>query len=197
MGNTVKIHLANTGNDVVIDAEDFERISALGKWHESDTGYAVIRSVIDGKKQTLRMHRVIMNCPNGEVVDHLNGNKLDCRKKNLRICTQKENANNRHHTRGYCFDKSRGKWIVRYKNKFCGRYETEDEAKRAYQLAKSGQEYQPRQRQKYMLPKNIYRQGLKWGYGVQVNGFRYRKFGYATLAEAMNGLKLQKERIAS
>ena len=44
MGNTVKIHLANTGNDVVIDAEDFERISALGKWHESDTGYAVIRS---------------------------------------------------------------------------------------------------------------------------------------------------------
>ena len=138
-----------------------------------------------------------MNCPDGKVVDHLNGNKLDCQKKNLRICTQKENANNLHHTKGYCFDKSRGKWTVRYKNKFYGRYATEDEAKRAYQLAKSGQEYQPRQRQKYMLPKNIYRQGLKWGYGIQIDGFRYRKFGYATLAEAMDGLKLQKERIAS
>ena len=152
-----KIHLSNTGNDAIVDIDDFERVNSLGKWHESDTGYAVIRSIIDGKKQTLRMHRVIMNCPNGKVVDHLNGNKLDCRKKNLRICTQKENANNLHNARGYCFDKSRGKWVVRYKNKFCGRYATEDEAKRAYQLAKSGQEYQTRQRQKYMLPKNIYR----------------------------------------
>lgn len=192
-----KIHLSNTGNDAIVDIDDFERVNSLGKWHESDTGYAVIRSIIDGKKQTLRMHRVIMNCPNGKVVDHLNGNKLDCRKKNLRICTQKENANNLHNARGYCFDKSRGKWVVRYKNKFCGRYATEDEAKRAYQLAKSGQEYQTRQRQKYMLPKNIYRQGLKWGYGIQIDGLRYRKFGYATLAEAMDGLKLQKERIAS
>ena len=192
-----KIHLSNTGNDAIVDIDDFERVNSLGTWHESDTGYAVIRSIIDGKKQTLRMHRVIMNCPNGKVVDHLNGNKLDCRKKNLRICTQKENANNLHNARGYCFDKSRGKWVVRYKNKFCGRYATEDEAKRAYQLAKSGQEYQTRQRQKYMLPKNIYRQGLKWGYGIQIDGFRYRKFGCATLAEAMDGLKLQKERIAS
>ena len=192
-----KIHLSNTGNDAIVDIDDFGRVNSLGKWYESDTGYAVIRSIIDGKKQTLRMHRVIMNCPNGKVVDHLNGNKLDCRKKNLRICSQKENANNLHHTRGYCFDKSRGKWIVRYKNKFYGRYATEDEAQRAYQLAKSGQEYQPRQRQKYMLPKNIYRQGLKWGYGIQIDGFRYRKFGYATPAEAMDGLKLQKERMAS
>ena len=192
-----KIHLSNTGNDAIVDIDDFERVNSLGKWYESDTGYAVIRSIIDGKKQTLRMHRVIMNCPNGKVVEHLNGNKLDCRKKNLRICSQKENANNLHHTRGYCFDKSRGKGRVRYKNKFYGRYATEDEAQRAYQLAKSGQEYQPRQRQKYMLPKNIYRQGLKWGYGIQIDGFRYRKFGYATLAEAMDGLKLQKERMAS
>lgn len=197
MAGNAKIHLDNTGNDVIVDIDDFERVNSLGKWHENDSGYAVRRDVIGGKKQTLRLHRLVINCPEGMVVDHLNGNRLDCRKKNLRICTQKDNANNRHHTKGYCFDKSRGKWVVRYKSKFCGRYETKDEAKRAYQLAKSGQEYQPRQRQKYMLPKNIYRQGLKWGYGIQVDGFRYRKFGYATLAEAMEGLKLQKERIAS
>lgn len=197
MAGIAKIHLDNTGNDVIVDIDDFERVNSLGKWHENDSGYAVRRDVIGGKKQTLRLHRLVINCPEGMVVDHLNGNRLDCRKKNLRVCTQKDNANNRHHTKGYCFDKSRGKWVVRYKSKFCGRYETKDEAKRAYQLAKSGQEYQPRQRQKYMLPKNIYRQGLKWGYGIQVDGSRYRKFGYATLAEAMEGLKLQKERIAS
>lgn len=197
MAGNAKIHLDNTGNDVIVDIDDFERMNSLGKWHENDSGYAVRRVVIGGKKQTLRLHRLVIDCPEGMVVDHLNGNRLDCRKKNLRICTQKDNANNRHHTRGYCFDKNRGKWIVRYKNKFCGRYETENEAKRAYQLAKSGQEYQPRQRQKYMLPKNIYRQGFKWGYGIRVDGHRYRKFGYATLAEALEGLELQKERIAS
>lgn len=197
MAGIAKIHLDNTGNDVIVDIDDIERLNSLGKWHENDSGYAVRRVVIGGKKQTLRLHRLVINCPEGMIVDHLNGNRLDCRKKNLRICTQKENANNLHHTRGYCFDKSRGKWVVHYKRKFCGRYETEDEAKRAYQLAKSGQEYQPRQRQKYMLPKNIYRQGFKWGYGIQVDGRRYRKFGYATLAEALEGLELQKERIAS
>lgn len=58
-------------------------------------------------------------------------------------------------------------------------------------------EYQPKQRQNYMLPKNIYRQGGKWGYGIEKDGIRYRKFGYATLAEALEGLKLQKERITS
>lgn len=191
MGNTVKIHLANTGNDVVVDAEDFERVSALGKWHESDTGYAVIRGSFGGKKQTIRMHRVIMNCPEGKVVDHLNGNRLDCRKANMRICTQAENARNHHGTKGYCFDHSRGRWMVRYRNKFCGRYDTKEDAERAYQLAKSGKEYQPKQRQKYMLPKNIYRQGGKWGYGISVDGVRHRKFGYATLAEAQFGLSLK------
>ena len=191
MGNTVKIHLANTGNDVAIDAEDFERVSALGKWHESDTGYAVIRRSFGGKKQTIRMHRVIMNCPEGKVVDHLNGNRLDCRKANMRICTQAENARNHHGTKGYCFDRSRGRWIVRYRNKFCGRYGTKEDAERAYRLAKSGKEYQPKQRQKYMLPKNIYRQGGKWGYGISVDGVRHRKFGYATLAEAQFGLSLK------
>lgn len=191
MAKTAKVHLANTGHDAIVDAEDYERISALGKWYENDNGYAVLRGVVGGKKQTLRMHRVIMNCPNGKVVDHLNGNKLDCRKANMRICTQTENAKNRHHIKGYCFDRSRGRWIVRYKNKFCGRYDTRKDAERAYQLAKSGKEYQPKQRQKYMLPKHIYRQHGKWGYGISVDGVRHRKFGYATLAEAQFGLSLK------
>lgn len=197
MAGTAKIHLDNTGHDVLVDADDLESLSLLGKWYESDTGYAVMRKKIGEKKQTLRLHRIVMNCPDGKVIDHLNGNKLDCRKSNLRICTQRGNARNRHSTKGYCFDKSRGRWMVRYRSKFYGRYDSLGEAQIAYKLAQSGKEYQPKQRQNYMLPKNIYRQGGKWGYGIKKDGIRYRKFGYATLAEALEGLKLQKERIAS
>lgn len=178
-----------------VDDDDYKKYNHLA-WYLSDTGYAVRRTT-DG---TTRLHRLIMACPENMVVDHLNGDKLDCRKSNMRVCTQKDNNRNKHGARGYCFDKAKGKWQVRYRNKFFGRYDTEEEAARVYKLACSGVEYKPKQRQKYMLPKNIYRQGGSWGYGMQVDGFKYRKFGYATLAEAQRGLdnlkkKLQNERI--
>lgn len=107
-------------------------------WHLSDTGYVMGRY----NKKRARLHRLIMNCPEGMTVDHLNGDRLDNRKSNLRICTQSENAKNRHNEKGYCYDKSRNKYMVRYNNKFYGRYATEEEAKRAYRLACSGVEYQ-------------------------------------------------------
>lgn len=47
------------------------------------------------KKRT-HLHRLITNCPDGKVVDHINGDGLDNRKNNLRIVTQKENARNNH-----------------------------------------------------------------------------------------------------
>lgn len=174
------------GKSVKVDDDDYKKYGHL-RWHLSDTGYAVRRY----NGETIRLHRLITNCPEGLVVDHLNGDKLDCRKSNMRVCTQVENAKNRHDTKGYCFDKSRGKWIVRYQNQFYGRYDAEEEARRVYQLAKSGVKYEPKQRQKYMLPKNIYRQANRWGYGFQINGVRYRKNGYATLAEAQEGLKIK------
>ena len=174
------------GKSVILDDDDYKKFKNL-KWYMSDTGYAM--STNHGEH--VRLHRLIMNCPEGLVVDHLNGNKLDCRKSNMRVCTQKENTMNIHGTKGYCYDKSKNKWMVRYKNKFYGRYSTEEEAKRAYKLAKSGVEYVPRRRLNYMLPKNIYRQAGSWGYGFQANGVKHRKFGYATLDEAQDGLKLK------
>jgi hypothetical protein len=174
---------------VIVDSDDFEKFGHL-RWHLSDTGYATRKN---GKVQ--KLHRLIMGNPVGMVVDHLNGNKLDCRKSNLRVCTPAENSRNRHDIVGVSFDRSRGKYMARHRRKFCGRYETKEEALRAYQLAKSGQEYQPKQRQKYMLPKHIYRQNGKWGYGFSVDGVRYRRNGFATLALAQEALKLQKERI--
>ena len=169
------------GKSVIVDDDDYKKYNHL-VWHLSDTGYVVRRN----NGETTRLHRLIMNCPEGLVVDHLNGNKLDCRKSNLRICTQAENTKNHHGTKGYCYDKSKKKWKVRYKNKFCGRYETEEEAQRAYQLAKSGQEYQTTRRKYYMMPKHISKQFGKYVVFVQKNNKKLRKTGILTLDEAIS-----------
>lgn len=169
------------GKSVKVDDDDYKKYNHL-VWHLSDTGYAVRRT----NGETIRLHRLIMNCPEGLVVDHLNGDKLDCRKNNMRVCHQIDNAKNRHNTRGYCYDKSKNKWIVRYRNKFCGRYTTEEEAKKAYQLAKSGQEYQTTRRKYYMLPKHISKQFGKYVVSVQKYGKRFRKTGISTLEEAIS-----------
>jgi len=61
------------------------------KWCAARTGnlwYAYRKH--QGK--TVRMHQLIMNPPKGMVVDHINGNGLDDRRDNLRICTRRQNA---------------------------------------------------------------------------------------------------------
>lgn len=41
------------------------------------------------------LHRVIVDCPDGKVVDHINGDTLDNRRENLRICTASDNSRNK------------------------------------------------------------------------------------------------------
>ena len=171
------------GKSAKVDDDDYKKYNHL-RWHLSDTGYAVRRN----NGETIRLHRLIMNCPEGMVVDHLNGDTLDNRKCNLRICTQLDNARNRHNVKGYCYDKSKKKYMVRYNRKFYGRYETEEEAKRAYQLACSGVEYQTTRRKYYMLPKHISKQFGKYVVSIQVNGKKYRKVSINTLEEAISWL---------
>lgn len=62
---------------------------AVDKWDTTTNGYVVCSA-----RRNLSLHRAIAGAKSGEVVDHINGNKLDCRLSNLRICTQSENARN-------------------------------------------------------------------------------------------------------
>ena len=110
------------GKSAIVDFEDYERITAMGKWCCGSDGYAIknIRTPVgvEGKRFTnIQMHRVIMNAPKHLQVDHIWGDTLDNRKEKLRLCTVSQNAcnrgknnNNSSGYKGVWYRKSRQKW---------------------------------------------------------------------------------------
>lgn len=109
---------------VLIDLEDVEKvikyhwnIKACGK-KKRDKFY--VQSSDKGK--TLHLHRYILNLPDYTVnncVDHINGNSLDNRKANLRICTAEENLQNTKKSKnGIKYNSLQEKWEI-YKNGEC------------------------------------------------------------------------------
>jgi hypothetical protein len=76
-----------------IDDDDYELCSKY-KWHCLGTNDKYLYSARTENGKTILMHREILNCPNHLCVDHINGNTLDNRKENLRICTKAENNRN-------------------------------------------------------------------------------------------------------
>lgn len=82
--------ITSNGVEILIDPEDFQKIKKYS-WCISKTGYAVAN--INGK--VTKMHRYIMGENDSKIIiDHINRNKLDNRKNNLRRCTAKENSRN-------------------------------------------------------------------------------------------------------
>lgn len=85
------------GKFTIVDDDDYERFGHLN-WHLSH-GRAVRRygkwsRETKGYKGNVWLHREIMGNPEGLFVDHINGNPLDNRKANLRLCTQSQNMGN-------------------------------------------------------------------------------------------------------
>lgn len=95
---------------------DFMTLS-LGRWHLSNKGYAITTKWLNGKRAY--MHRVIMNAPKGLEVDHINGNPLDNRRENLRLCSHSQNgAHKAHPRRGFrgVYQVSSRRWQARIKH---------------------------------------------------------------------------------
>ena len=127
----------------IVDAEDYDRLSEH-KWHVMKcvrTEYA--GSYQDGKY--ILMHRVLLNAPHHRIVDHRDGNGLNNRKHNLRLCTHQENLYNQRprlggtsRFRGVCWRKTRRKYETKIqkngKRYSLGYYHDETEAAVVYDI---------------------------------------------------------------
>src|SRR5690554_1628702 len=142
-----RIELTN-GNHALVDEDLYEFLNKWN-WIESSFGYAIRFETIPNsgsKQKRIWMHRVIVDTPEHLITDHINGNKLDNRKENLRIVTHTENGANRkkkynskskYKGVSLCSNPNRKKkWRARItvngKLKFLGNFYTEDEAAKAY-----------------------------------------------------------------
>lgn len=144
MENHIEFKLSK-GKSCKVDLDDYENIVKDRKWCanivKKPSGkifiYARTNVKIDGKYTTFSLHRMIMGSPKGLCVDHINGDTLDCRKINLRVCTYQENGLNRvNRSKNYSeypgITFQRGEWVAQYKQKKIGAYKTEKEAYEAY-----------------------------------------------------------------
>lgn len=77
-----------------VDDRDYDHLTQW-KWHLHHDGYAIRRIKSHEKTFTVQMHRQLLGTPHDALADHVNGDRLDNRKSNLRIATHKENAMNR------------------------------------------------------------------------------------------------------
>jgi hypothetical protein len=81
---------SGAGKYAQVDEQDYPRL-VKHSWYYKD-GYALAKI---NNKET-RMHRLVLNVTDPlEIVDHVNRNRLDNRRKNLRIYNPQQNANNR------------------------------------------------------------------------------------------------------
>lgn len=133
VGETVYVTVEKSEEKVICDLEDWEYLKEY-YWNLNTNGY--VTAVTSGRKRAM-MHKLIMPDNTYEVVDHINRNKLDNRKGNLRYTTYSVNAQNRSLTpnnKNGCFGvrKSKNRWqaiITSYGKKiFIGSFKTKEEA---------------------------------------------------------------------
>jgi len=139
------MEIMHKGYKILIDEEDYDKFT---KWNWQITkkhGIYLYRVAQRAGyvNNSVYFHKYIMGEPKGVVVDHINGNTLDNRKCNLRICTQAENMRNQkkstRNTSGYkgvSWSKKDKVWMARIakngKQIYIGSYKTPEAAYAAY-----------------------------------------------------------------
>lgn len=141
-GTEAIIH-TRSGKDILIDAEDAELLQPFS-WCIEGTGYAMSRS----HGRAIKLHRLILSAPVGTHVDHINGDKLDNRKANLRLCEKQQNefntrvrSDSKTGYKGVCWCRKKNRYrayITRSGHqKHLGYYFSPEEAALAYNRAAS------------------------------------------------------------
>lgn len=121
----------------IVDDEDYDRLASY-RW-AIKSGYA--RASVEGRSRV--MHQLLLECPSHLRRDHINRNRLDNRKSNLRIATPTQNAANanlrKDNTSGFkgvTWNKGLARWKAQVrdggKRLFLGYFTDAAEAARAY-----------------------------------------------------------------
>lgn len=130
------------GQYAIIDEFDFLLVSRY-KWSFDPKGYAFRNNGKRPYRRIVYMHRELLDAKKGEYCDHINGDKLDNRRSNLRICTNAQNIRNRkkgvNNTSGYkgiFWNYRYNKWYVQItvdgKRIYCGCSKSKEEAASMY-----------------------------------------------------------------
>lgn len=142
-GNKAYIRLTGTEDKMICDLDDLEMLKK-STWAKNAKGYAKCRKKTDGKMKTVLAHRLVMNALKGQIVDHINRNRLDNRKSNLRIVDTKANRVHAElrpgNNSGYAgVERKKNSWVAMItidgKYSVIGRFPTKEEAIKARRKA--------------------------------------------------------------
>ena len=126
------------GEEFYFDLADYDLIKKYC-WCIDNGGYVVAKESLTNK--TVKLHRLVMGCvgDSATIIDHVDRNKNNNRKSNLRMCTQTENTrnksifkNNKSGVTGVFFRKQINKWVAQIqvsgRHIYLGAYEDKEEA---------------------------------------------------------------------
>lgn len=136
--------VTNRGDTFLIDKDDYVKVKDYC-WRKDKHGYIVANSK-NGKNQTIKLHRIIMDVDSSKLVDHKNWDKSDNRKCNLRIATKSQNnvniklkSNNSTGYQGVTLNKVTNHYVARIslngKRIYLGTFQTFEEAVKARRKA--------------------------------------------------------------
>jgi len=126
-------------HEFLFDLGDLPIVQGRDSWYRDKDGYLVSSYLFNGVRRFVRFHRIVMHAKPKQCVDHINKNRADNRKENLRLCERSENDRNRSLYRsntsgvaGVYFDRQRKKWAasITYDRKklYLGRFDQKEEA---------------------------------------------------------------------
>jgi hypothetical protein len=132
------------GKVAIVDVADYEWLSQW-KWCANNQ-HGIWYAVRAKRPELIRMHRVILDAKAGQIVDHIDGNGLNNRRANIRLCTSHQNSMNMSRQtrgssrfRGVAWQKTQNVWVARIRDGekllYLGRFSDEVKAALAYDAA--------------------------------------------------------------
>lgn len=117
-GDIVKIEIYDKYHNprtdmVIVDKSDFNKIEGMRiVYQETKTSRRIKAYPEQGVSKSVPIARLIMDAPDGMLVDHKDENIFNNRRSNLRICTKSQNNANRKGTAGVWYHKKNRNWCA-------------------------------------------------------------------------------------